>query len=104
MIRSPGTEAAANQSIHEMSIPHRSLANCVEATLVDDAVIKIQALVRAALYHTYIKKAPVLEFFPPGTHPSVEQMDCAIGKTIPPPRAVFEGVKGEAMRSVAVKT
>lgn len=23
-------------------------------------------------------------------------MDCAIGKTIPPPRAVFEGVKGEA--------
>ena len=49
VIRSPGTEAAANQSIHEMSIPHKSLANCVEATLVDDAVMKIQALVSAAL-------------------------------------------------------
>ena len=46
--------------------------------------------------------APNLRAVAPGSEPSALERLLMIGKTIPPARAVLDGVAGEMMKSLAV--
>ena len=65
------------------------------------AVKKIVTVMVLIVWAVVIKYAPMRRaVLPFGSESKAKEIFCTIGKIIPPPRAVLDGVAGEIIRSV----
>ena len=65
------------------------------------AVKKIVTVIVLMVWAVVIKYAPMRRaVFPYGSESKAKEIFCTIGNTIPPPRAVLDGVAGEIIKSV----